>query len=441
MQRLITLLICQFFLIQASLSQGGHVKEEWRQTWLQYSDAKKQMDKWQKEVKENAAIIRNLETNAEKDLTQIHELNKRQDELIRKLRKSQNDYLRICAEVKKANDSIKALKVQNKELTALVDSFASALKEEKTVSEQLLKEKKQLEKILYFKVKDLEIAEIENSYFTSFDIGYKKLLNNEIIYSENSKEQSTNPFLTSLEYLRYTGSVYTPAGIDTLEGFILIYKNDILSDQVPRRFVAEDTTISYCHFEISEKDVKLNSRIKSRSDIKIAFVIEEIFHMNREKLKNFNESYRSGLFVISSIRPETTSLTEDYYLKNTIIDDNEAFADTDTYTVNSEEIMIRLCTNGITASGEFVSLETGDTVMSNIKLVLFQNNPFTCALRLKEGVNLIKIKALSDSKTDTGCNLWVYTLGKDGEILRKKLKRLQKGELFGLYIRYDPKFL
>ncbi len=435
MLKLIAFIFIQFIFMQVSLSQD-HIKEFARKTWLDYIEARNRMDILEKEVKSSYTIIRNLEKNEEKDANQIHVLNNKQDALNKKLRQSQNDYLKKSKEVKRAYDSINLLNTRNSELNKWVDSFSIALKEEKLFNEQLLREKKQLEKSLYYKIKDLEIAEVENSYFSNRDFGFKRK-DGEIIYSENSKNQSIKPLFKSLEYMRFNGSVYVPPGIDSLEGKILVYINDILFDEVSRRFIAETKTTSYNHYELIEKDIKLNKKVPPKSNLKIAFVTEDIYHTNKEKLKDFFESYKSALFVISSIRPVTSGLTDSDYSETTVTDVKEVFAITDSLRTNAGYLNISVC-NSLNFTGEYVSLLINDSVIiQKIKLMPYDLK-FSCNYKFIKGTNLIKIKALSVSSTTNmpDCFLWLFvsTIEDDKNIYKKRVV-LKKDDVFGLYIQ------
>jgi hypothetical protein len=444
MRKIITLFISQLLLAQVSQSQLDHVTEGWNDTWQKYIDAKNENEKWVSEVKTITARIAALEAKEVIDLFQISKLKERQTETLKRFRKSQNDYTKVCVLLKIKNDSLrilldstKGLNAKNENLTKWVDSFLVALKEEKIFTEKLKNEKKQFEKLIFFKGLDLELAQFDNSYFSSFDIGYRKLINGKVMFLETSKDEISKPLLNSLEYLRCTGNVYGPPTSDTLRGFILIYNDDKLFDQIPRKYVAEDITSSYSHYVINEDELRLNKKIKPRSNIKIAYVTDESFHTNRNGLEDFNIAYRSGYFVISSKRLEVNY----DYPENAPIEGAEVFVATDTISLDVSEVIIKLCTDGDSPSGEYVSLSTKDTVVENIRLLIYEKASDICTLKLEEGINLVKLKALSISISGTSCNLWIYIQTKDGIIKYKKHKALKKGDVYGLFLRYNMKFL
>lgn len=444
MRKITTLIVNNLLLFYASQAQVDHVSEGWNDTWQKYIDAKNENEKWVSEVKTITARIAGLEANEVIDLFQISKLKEKQTETLKRLRKSQNDYTKVCVELRRKNDSLrifmdstKNLNKKNENLTKWVDSFSVALKEEKIFNKTLLNEKKQFEKLLYFKNLDLELAQFDNSYFSNFDIGYRKLINGKVMFLETSKDEISKPLLNSLEYLRCTGNVYGPPNSDTLRGFILIYKDDKLFDQISRKYVAEDSTSSYSHFVINEDELHLNKKIKPRSNIKIAYVTDESFHMNLKELEDFNEAYHSGHFVISSKRLE---INYDYP-ENPPIEGAEVFVATDTISLDVSEVIIKLCTDGASPSGEYVSLSTKDTVVENIRLLVYEKASDVCTLKLEEGINLVKLKALSISISGSSCNLWIYIQTKDGIIKYKKRKALKKGDVYGLFLRYNMKFL
>jgi len=435
MRKVILCLFLQINFINVAISQDDHIKEFARQTWMDYVDIRNRMDSVDREVRSYNNRINYLEKNNDDDKKLIQELTDQQNLLHKKLRKLQVEFLRKDTELKNALDSLKRLKVQTTDLENLADSLSNALVKEQLVVKQLSFEKSQLEKTLYFKIADLEIAEVENSYFSNFDVGYERK-DHEIIYSENSKEQSTKPFLKQLRYLRFTGNVYVPPGVDTLKGMILVYKNDVLFEVIPDRFVVDTKTKNYNIFEMNGKDRSLNKKVPPKSDLKIAFVTDIVYSTETKKLQNFYDAYRSALFVITSVRPLASDLLNDNSI-NPVIVTNDALTITDTVFNVSGYVNVSIINSLDYFTNEYVSLSINDSIISpGFKLMPFDQK-FTVQYDFKKGPNTIKVKALSGSimKNLPDCYLWLYitTIG-DGQELHRKKVILKKDNVFLVYI-------
>ncbi len=435
MQKIILFIFSQMIFNNVSISQVDHIKEFARKTWMDYIDVRNRMDLVAQQLDHTMTRISNLETDKENNLAEIQKLSEQQDILRKKLRKSQTEYLKKAKEVERANDSIKFLNIRNTELANWADSFSRALEQEHLVVKQLTDEKKQLEKTLYYKIADLEIAEVENSYFSDFDIGYEGK-NGEIIYSENSKGQSTKPLLRKLEFIRFEGSVYVPTNVDSLVGKILIYKDDKLFDNVSFSFTPYTKTNSYNYFEIKEKNIRLKEKIPAKSNLRIAFVTDKVYSINKKILENFYEPYKLALFVITSLKPTSALLNIPL---SPLVSDEEV-VETDSCRTTLEHLNISIINSLDYFTSEYIMLSINDSIISQGLKLLTYDQKYSFKYKFDKGSSLIKIKALSGStiRDLPDCYLWLYVAkAGDDKIIYKKKIILKKDRTFALYLERE----
>lgn len=434
MFKLILFIFFQFVLINVSISQD-HLKEYALKVFNDSREAQKLVESLTDEANDLRNKIRFL--GKDNKIGNAHN-----EELREKLFAKKGEFNNALFELSKKNeqveiayDSIKKLHSNNSELTILSDSFLVALNFEKKVKQQILNEKNLLEKLFFYKIADLEIVQLENSYISKLSFGYKKN-NNEIIYSVNSKEKSKKPIFKTLEYLRYTGNVYVPPGIDTLVGKILIYKDGKLFDFLKQSFTSNNRTQSLNSFQINGDDIKLNKNISLDGDYKIAFVTDDVFFKYNKKLENFYDSYKSALFIVTSIRPLFIDSLDNNSLISEEINSKEIFAIIDTLTTNLSNFNILVC-NNLNFSGEYISLLINDSIINNsIKLMPYDPSSYH-NYNFKDGKNLIKIKveSVGTNPNLSDCYLWLYISGEGEKIIYKRYVILKKNEIFALYIQ------
>lgn len=445
MRQLILLLFSQLLFSNASFSQS-RVERYADKVWQDFMDAKREKDRLSAELKK---VHAELKQTGEADREKIDKLNDRQDELLKQLKTKQQEYKARVENIRILKDTILALKTTNTKLLQRLDSIGIALTEFETYNKQLIEESKRLGNILYYKVKDLEIAEIENSYFSAFDIGWNTKKGP--MFKKNVKGESVKSglFEKPLEVLAAIGRVYTPRSVEKLDGRILIYVDDKYWAFVRTTISPTSWGNSYNTFDFNIAGDNFGKPIKAGKSVRIAFVTEECYNKNREKFKDFHAAYfaKPALFVISSLKPDVNRLKLDYALTENTEQENTA-KDKPTFTDSCkskmQEVVLHLCTNLDAYSGEFVSFAVGDQLIeNNIMLVPF-NSPklFTYKLKLNEGSNLVKIKALTIGTSlvqKQSCNLFVIVLTTEGDRVFRKLIPLQRDESVGLNINYRPK--
>lgn len=256
-------------------------------------------------------------------------------------------------------------------------------------------------------IKEAKEITYENSYFFSVEVGYNK--SNLPYFTKVVKDGEDFPVdprvlgSDRLDIIRISGQTYIPvdsiSNIDNLKGKLLVYSNNELLDVIDYSFTETNTKTFFNHFEINNKIFKLKRQFPENTNLKVAFVEDDLYKRNYPDIfNNFWIAQNKGVFSITSLKPQSKI---DVLNINTILE-SSVIQGTPIRTSNPS-IRVRVFDNG-NEDGDRASFYLGiRKIFDNLSV---KKKADTLDIPLNKGINKFTLLALSEGE-DPPCTVTV----------------------------------